>query len=232
MGETIKQNFSTRSDWDRTGLTLVYDGPVDVSVGWNTITLDNSFLYNNASNLLICIDSDEAGDGAGGSSASKGFFTEAGHTGGLLPGTGMALRQHSDSEDNDYGNVNYDGTIDDNLPSLKLTFDCVYPTVQASSLSMSNWALNSYTLNWTRGNGDNVMVVAKASSAPSDPTSGTSYTANAAYGSGDACGGGFVVYNGTGTSVNLTNLTDGTDYYFAVYEYNNTGVLQYVSAHR
>ena len=76
MGETIKQNFSTRSDWVRTGLTLVYDGPVDVSVGWNTITLDNSFLYNNASNLLICIDSDEAGDGAGGSSASKGFFTD------------------------------------------------------------------------------------------------------------------------------------------------------------
>ena len=94
---------------------------------------------------------------------------------------------------------------------------------------MSNWALNSYTLNWTRGNGDNVMVVAKASSAPSDPTSGTSYTANAAYGSGDACGGGFVVYNGTGTSVNLTNLTDGTDYYFAVYEYNNTGVCYNMS---
>jgi hypothetical protein len=100
---------------------------------------------------------------------------------------------------------------------------CTAPATQATIFSNSNVAEQSMTLGWTRGNGNNVMIVAKAGSAPTDPTSGTSYTANAAYASGTACGGGYVVYSGTGTSVNLTGLTGGTTYYFAAYEYNTTG---------
>ncbi len=100
---------------------------------------------------------------------------------------------------------------------------CTPPTTQATSFSSSAIANTTMTVGWTRGNGDRVIVVARAGSAPTDPTSGTSYTANAAYGSGTACGGGFVVYDGTGTSLNLTGLTSETTYYFAVYEYFTTG---------
>ncbi len=106
---------------------------------------------------------------------------------------------------------------------------CTAPTTQASSFTSSAITDNTMTVGWTRGNGNNVMVVARAGSAPTDPTSGTSYTANAAYGSGDACGGGFVVYNGPGTSVNLTALSMGTTYYFAIYEYYTTDVCYFLT---
>jgi hypothetical protein len=109
------------------------------------------------------------------------------------------------------------------LVALKAIPSCSSPSIQATSFAYSNIAEQSMTLGWTRGNGNNVMIVAKAGSAPTDPTSGTSYTANAAYASGTACGGGYVVYSGTGTSVNLSGLTGGTTYYFAAYEFNTTG---------
>lgn len=98
------------------------------------------------------------------------------------------------------------------------------PSVQASAFSASAIGLTQMTIGWTRGNGNRVMVVAKAVSAPTDPVSGTSYTANSIYGSGSACGGGFVVYDGTGTSVTVTGLSSSTTYYFAIYEYNTAGL--------
>ena len=107
--------------------------------------------------------------------------------------------------------------------SSTVRIGCVTPSNQATQLSVSNIDLTTLKLNWTRGNGTaGVLVIAKAGSAPTDPLSGTSYPANAAYGTGTAVGGGFAVYLGTGTSVNLTGLTPGTTYFFAVYEYNTT----------
>ncbi len=103
---------------------------------------------------------------------------------------------------------------------------CSFPANQATNFGTSSIASTTMTVSWTRGTpsgGDNVLVVAKAGSAPEDPYSGTSYTANAAYGSGTAVGGGYAVYKGTGTLVNLTSLTGNTTYYFAIYEYDNTG---------
>ncbi|GIR57461.1 MAG: hypothetical protein CM15mP65_00420 [Crocinitomicaceae bacterium] len=93
------------------------------------------------------------------------------------------------------------------------------PSTQASSYISSSVTRSSASVSWTRGNGDEVIVVAKASSAPSvDPTNGTSYTANPAFGSGSALSGGFVVFKGTGTSVSLTGLSSSTTYHIAVYE--------------
>ncbi|HET7897040.1 MAG TPA: T9SS type A sorting domain-containing protein, partial [Flavisolibacter sp.] len=58
------------------------------------------------------------------------------------------------------------------------------------------------------------------------PASATSYTANAAFGSGTDLGGGqYVVYNGSGTSVDITNLSPSANYSFTVYEYNGTGTM-------
>lgn len=99
---------------------------------------------------------------------------------------------------------------------------CSEPSTQASNFVSSNFNTSSLTVGWTRGNGDNVLVLAnEGEPVNADPTNGVSYGANAAFGLGDEIEtGNFVVYNGTGSSVDLTGLTTGTTYYFAIYEYN------------
>jgi hypothetical protein len=101
---------------------------------------------------------------------------------------------------------------------------CTEPSTQATSLVYSNVGLNQMDLSWTRGDGDNVLVVAKEGSVATDPELGTTYSANSIYTSGTSVGGGYTVYNGTGTSLTVTGLTAGTTYHFSIYEYNNTDV--------
>ncbi len=80
----------------------------------------------------------------------------------------------------------------------------------------------SIYLNWKSADGNRRIVVASANgkikSAPSD---GTEYNANTVFGQGDqVISGDFVVYNGTGSSVSVTNCNPNNTYYFKVYEYN------------
>lgn len=80
-------------------------------------------------------------------------------------------------------------------------------------------------VNWSgNGNGDQVLVVARSGSAVNaDPANGTSYTANAAFGSGTEIGtGNYVVYKGSGSTVNVTSLMAGTTYHYAVYAFNSS----------
>ncbi|GGG53377.1 hypothetical protein GCM10007332_13820 [Epilithonimonas arachidiradicis] len=116
-------------------------------------------------------------------------------------------------------------TMDD-VSITKLTTSCVSPAAQATSFTSSAILQNTATVGWSRGSGDNVLVVARLGGVVNaDPVSGTNYTANSAFGSGTQIGtGNYVVYNGTGSSVNLTGLTAGTNYHFAVYEYNTIGI--------
>jgi|GEM_PF-1173713 len=101
---------------------------------------------------------------------------------------------------------------------------CTPPSTQATAFTSSAITSSSITVGWVRGNGNNVIVVARAGSAPTpDPVNGTTYTGNAAYGAGTACGGGFVVYNGNGSNVVVTTMSSSTTYYFAIYEYNTVG---------
>ncbi len=103
-----------------------------------------------------------------------------------------------------------------NFPST-----CTPPSSQASNFSTSAIGDNQMTANWTRGNGNQVLVVAHEGSAvDANPTSGNTYTASSTFGTGSQIGtGNYVVYDGTGTNVTVTGLTAGTQYYFAVYEY-------------
>jgi len=98
---------------------------------------------------------------------------------------------------------------------------CTPPATQATQFTSSVLEDNTITAGWTRGNGNAVIVIARAGSAVNTfPSNNTTYIANASFGSGTQIGtGNFVVYNGTGTSVNLTALLPGTTYHFAVYEY-------------
>lgn len=105
---------------------------------------------------------------------------------------------------------------------------CTAPTTQASSFSFSNVTTSSVDISFNRGNGNGgVLVVARATTAPTGPTSGTSYTANSIFGSGSTtAAGSYVLYNSNAAgpvTFNVTGLTGGTSYQFGIYEYNTTG---------
>lgn len=97
------------------------------------------------------------------------------------------------------------------------------PTTGSSAAVFTSISQNAITFNFTKGNGDKRIIVAKSvSTSSTNPTNNTNYTANAAYGSGDDLDG-YVVYNGVGQSATITNLTASTLYYFSIYEYNYSG---------
>ncbi|MCD6068154.1 MAG: hypothetical protein K0S33_2980 [Bacteroidetes bacterium] len=101
---------------------------------------------------------------------------------------------------------------------------CSPPSTQASSLSSTPLSCTSVTLDWVRGNGNAVLVTGiGGASSTTNPTSGTGYTGNSVFTAGSSVGGGYAVYNGTGTTVTITGLAGNTQYTFAVYEYATTG---------
>ncbi len=99
---------------------------------------------------------------------------------------------------------------------------CSAPNSPATNLVFSNITNSSMTLSWTNGDGTGRIVIARQGAPVADaPVNGTSYNFNINYGTaGTALGSSFVVYNGSGSSVNVTNLQANTTYHFAVYEYS------------
>lgn len=99
------------------------------------------------------------------------------------------------------------------------------PTTQASAINFTSVADNSFTVNWTNGNGTRRAVFMKETSgAITNPTDGTAYTASANWSSkGTQLGtsGYYCIYDGTGSSVAMTNLASGVVYYVQAFEYNN-----------
>jgi hypothetical protein len=101
------------------------------------------------------------------------------------------------------------------------------PTTPATNPIVNSVDGNRLTLKWTNGNGGKRIVIMRKD-APVDfmPSSSTNYIANNAFGNGMDLGGAqYVVYNNTGSSVDLTNLLPSSTYHFAVFEYNGTGDL-------
>ena len=150
--------------------------------------------------------------------------------GAALGSTRMRIIEQYNSDPTSCASSTYGETED---YSVNVTSSgCSYPTTQASSFGSGSITSNSMTVSWTRGNGNNVIVLAREGGAVNaDPSDGSSYTANAAFGSGSQIGtGNYVVYNGTGTSVNVTGLSASTTYHFAAYEYNTSGYCYLVPA--
>jgi endonuclease G len=99
------------------------------------------------------------------------------------------------------------------------------PTVQASNIAFGSIGTSSLTVNWTNGNGSSrVVQIRENGPVNSSPADGTSYTASPVFGNGAQTGAGdFVVYAGSGNSVNVTGLKPNTAYHFAVSEFNGSG---------
>ncbi|MFN4122441.1 MAG: T9SS type A sorting domain-containing protein [Flavobacteriales bacterium] len=128
--------------------------------------------------------------------------------------------------------VNSGGTrprirLDDILISSE-QFICVTPTQAAINLLISDIASNSATISWINGNGQNRIVIMRNTAIPEMdlPVNGTTYTANASFGTaGTELGNSFVVFNGNGNSVSVAGLQLGATYSVAVFEYSCNDVL-------
>jgi trimeric autotransporter adhesin len=95
---------------------------------------------------------------------------------------------------------------------------CIPPSVQASNLTATNITGTSMDLNYTRGNGDNILIVARANTAVNqNPITGISYAIGATIGTGNT-----VIYNGPAANFSYTGLNQNITYYFAIYEFFNT----------
>lgn len=102
------------------------------------------------------------------------------------------------------------------------------PTTSATALTFTNITTTSVRAQWTSGNGAARIVVVKQTSAvDQSPADRTAYTANASFPSGQEIvvgSGNRVVYASTGSFVDVTGLTPGATYHFAVYEYNGAAL--------
>ncbi len=103
------------------------------------------------------------------------------------------------------------------------------PTVASNSIQYTNVSVNGLNLTWNNGNGTKHLVVAKASSSVNlNPIDTQTYTANASFGTGTNLGNGnYVIYNGTGNFVNISNLSAETIYYFKIFEFNDSATNGY-----
>lgn len=99
------------------------------------------------------------------------------------------------------------------------------PTIAPSDLTISKTDGKELTLNWTNGNGQRRLVVArKGSAVTSVPSSGTDYSANAFFGQGaQMAPGEYVVYADNFHSTTVSGLEPGVTYHFKVFEYDGTG---------
>lgn len=127
-----------------------------------------------------------------------------------------------------------DGSIGCDLDDICIegSIICTTPTVQASNILFSNISAYSMQIDWTIGDGINRAVFVKdGSGAITNPTDGVTYIASSDWSSkGTQLGtsGYYCVYNGSGTSVTLTNLDENTEYYVQIFEYGcSTGAQQY-----
>ena len=118
------------------------------------------------------------------------------------------------------------------IDNVLLEGDCVAcpglstePTINASSLNSSNIGCFSADINWSGGNGANVLIVISTSAITGTPTDGVNYNANSVYGSGDILNAGeYVIFNGTNAtgSGSVTGLSMNTTYYIEIFQYNGT----------
>ena len=99
------------------------------------------------------------------------------------------------------------------------------PTTQSSNIIITQGACTDLNISFTPGNGRARLIIAhKSSDVNAYPVNGIIYNANSVFGNGTDLGNGnFIVYNGTGNEVIISGLDPGTNYYFAVIEYNGTG---------
>ncbi len=116
----------------------------------------------------------------------------------------------------------YDGSGYSTGVNISASTTCQEPTAQVSDIQFENLSETELTLNWQRGTGDKLLIVAsEGSPVYEDPVNSVEYTASSTFGSGEELGSGsYAVYKGIEDSVRIDGLKEGTIYYFKLFEYN------------
>lgn len=111
-----------------------------------------------------------------------------------------------------------------NYSQSALAFSCVAAQPSSCGSIYGVYSItNSSAAIWsTTGSGDGrLMTVSPVGTSASNPVQGNYYSPSANYGSGAYVGGAYAVYDGTGSSVNVTGLAGATTYRAYEYEYTN-----------
>ncbi len=155
--------------------------------------------------------------GSGSSDGNGGFVVYNG------TGTSVDITGLTTGTTYYYQAISYLGSAYDGIDTTTGVPSVVQPVTSLAATSANTQSVISWTnpvVGVTQSNyWDKILVVAYPTSGSiSAPTGdGSAYTANTVYGSGSAYGSGYVVYNGTGTTVTVTSLTNLTSYTYAVY---------------
>ncbi|HET8838455.1 MAG TPA: hypothetical protein VFM82_05600, partial [Flavobacteriaceae bacterium] len=102
------------------------------------------------------------------------------------------------------------------------------PTIQTGNVFVNSKTTTSFNINWTNGNGSGRILIARANEPvnvePQDLTDYYSWSGGFGSSSYEIGTGNYVLYEGNNNSINVTNLQPGTNYHFALFEYNgNSG---------
>ena len=95
------------------------------------------------------------------------------------------------------------------------------PTVQASNINCSDIGPRSVNVNWTNGNGDRRLVKMNTTNSFTNPVDSTYPVSNPKY----TNTGEQVVYKGSDATFNSYGLSPLSQYWYRIYEYNNTDTL-------
>ncbi|MCF8447935.1 MAG: endonuclease, partial [Bacteroidia bacterium] len=101
----------------------------------------------------------------------------------------------------------------------------IEPTLASSNFYVKSNTLTTALISWKNGNGQKRLVIARAGSpVNSTPIDFQNYLASGVFGSGSQIGSGnFVVYNGMGSSIEISGLNQNIVYHFMVVDYNGIG---------
>lgn len=167
-----------------------------------------------------------AGDGPANGMTSTDIGVS--ETGSTIIGESLQLTGNGQS----YGDFSWTGPITSTEGTINTAQDfCVgcagpvaEPTANPNNNAESNIGCTSAQISWNLPADATDVIVAISTGAITDaPADGTAYIANSTFASGDelvVSDGQFVVYNGSGTSVLVSGLSQGTTYNYAIFGYN------------
>lgn len=214
--------FRTENNWDGMVVEISINGgtwtkldPV-VGTGANFNTANSHAWYNNtsASGPIAPPKFSSLTSSTSYSSHANGWLQSATRLTGAAGQNNVRFRFTFGSD----GSGQDDGFAIDDIEVV----DIITPSGAASNVNFTNIGDSTLSVNFTNGNGQGRIVVARLNTTIAvAPSNNMLYNANTTFGLGATTGAGnWVVYNGNASTVNVTGLSILTNYVFDVYEYN------------